>query len=167
MFEKYDEFNKKLNDIAFEKIEDEKTITLLGLNESAARLIKPKSVLIAITGATCGNIGLLEFEASANQSVIAIEPLNNFDYRYLFYYLLMKRNDILSNQTGSAQGGVNLNSIKKLDASFPSPEEQTRIATILSDMDAGIAALEKQLAKARSIKQGMMQQLLTGKIRLV
>jgi type I restriction enzyme, S subunit len=57
--------------------------------------------------------------------------------------------------------------MKKVEVPMPSPEEQTRIATILSDMDTGIAALEKQLAKARSIKQGMMQQLLTGKIRLV
>lgn len=46
-------------------------------------------------------------------------------------------------------------------------EEQNRIATILSDMDSEIAALEAKLSKAQSIKQGMMQQLLTGKIRLL
>ena len=45
--------------------------------------------------------------------------------------------------------------------------EQTAIAAILSDMDAEIAALEAKLAKARSIKQGMMQELLTGRIRLI
>ena len=49
----------------------------------------------------------------------------------------------------------------------PSDSEQTAIATILSDMDAEIAALEAKLAKARQIKQGMMQELLTGRIRLV
>lgn len=57
--------------------------------------------------------------------------------------------------------------MKKIEIALPDPEEQTRIATILSDMDADIAATQKQLAKARSIKQGMMQQLLTGKIRLI
>ena len=46
-------------------------------------------------------------------------------------------------------------------------EEQTAIATILSDMDAEIAALEEKLAKARQLKQGMMQELLTGKTRLM
>jgi type I restriction enzyme S subunit len=51
--------------------------------------------------------------------------------------------------------------------SYPNIEEQTRIATILSDMDAEIEALEQKLAKYRMIKQGMMQNLLTGKIRLV
>ena len=49
----------------------------------------------------------------------------------------------------------------------PTKPEQEAIATILSDMDAEIAALEAKLTKARSIKQGMMQELLTGRIRLV
>ena len=49
---------------------------------------------------------------------------------------------------------------------LPDPNEQTAIAAILSDMDAEIAALESKLAKARQIKQGMMQNLLTGRIRL-
>ncbi len=49
----------------------------------------------------------------------------------------------------------------------PTMTEQTAIATILSDMDAEIAALETKLAKARQLKAGMMQNLLTGKIRLI
>lgn len=51
--------------------------------------------------------------------------------------------------------------------SLPPISEQVAIAAILSDMDAEISALEEKLAKARSIKQGMMQELLTGRIRLV
>ena len=49
----------------------------------------------------------------------------------------------------------------------PTYKEQTAIATILSDMDTELAALESRLAKARQIKQGMMQELLTGRIRLL
>ncbi|MSQ17478.1 MAG: restriction endonuclease subunit S [Dehalococcoidia bacterium] len=49
----------------------------------------------------------------------------------------------------------------------PNAEEQTVIAAILSDMDAEIAAVEAKTAKARQIKHGMMQELLTGRIRLV
>ena len=51
--------------------------------------------------------------------------------------------------------------------SHPTKAEQTAIATILTDMDTEIAALEEKLAKARQLKQGMMQELLTGRIRLV
>jgi len=141
-------------------------ITKKGLNESSARLIKPNSVLVAITGATCGNIGLLTFEATANQSVVAIEPNKNFDYQFIYYSLLLNKNLILSYQTGSAQGGVNLKSVKNISLKFPIEFEQTRIATILSDMDNEIDALEKKLSKTKELKQGLMQQLLTGKIRL-
>ncbi len=56
--------------------------------------------------------------------------------------------------------------LKESIYSFPKQDEQTAIATILSDMDAEIQALEQRLNKTRQIKQGMMQQLLTGKIRL-
>jgi type I restriction enzyme S subunit len=49
----------------------------------------------------------------------------------------------------------------------PSKEEQTRIATILSDMDAELSALEQKLEKYKKVKLGMMQELLTGKTRLV
>lgn len=54
-----------------------------------------------------------------------------------------------------------------LTLSCPEVAEQTAIAAILSDMDTELAALESRLAKARQIKQGMMQELLTGRIRLL
>ena len=54
-----------------------------------------------------------------------------------------------------------------MDAVLPRLDEQTAIAEILSDMDADLAALEAEAAKARTIKQGMMQTLLTGQVRLV
>jgi len=63
--------------------------------------------------------------------------------------------------------GVSKSQLKEILISIPSKEEQTRIATILSDMDAEINALETKLEKYRKIKLGMMQNLLTGKIRLV
>jgi len=70
-----------------------------------------------------------------------------------------------------AQGATryNLSKTALLKVAFPLPslEEQTAIATVLSDMDTELAALESRLAKARQIKQGMMQELLTGRIRLL
>lgn len=57
--------------------------------------------------------------------------------------------------------------MKHFEISLPTCEEQTAIATILSDMDAELAALEARRNKALQLKQGMMQELLTGRIRLV
>ena len=56
---------------------------------------------------------------------------------------------------------------QNIAVTVPKPEEQTRIAKILTDMDTEIESLEKKLEKYKQIKQGMMQNLLTGKIRLV
>lgn len=64
--------------------------------------------------------------------------------------------------------GVSKSNIRKIDLAFPHDKaEQAAIAAVLSDMDAEIDALEIKLAKARQIKQGMMQELLTGRIRLL
>ena len=69
--------------------------------------------------------------------------------------------------TGSSYPAINSRDVRALEIPTPSYEEQTAIATILSDMDAELAALEARRDKARALKQGMMQELLTGRIRLV
>lgn len=84
------------------------------------------------------------------------------------YYVLKNLEDKWGNQgqTGS-QMNLNTDLINETLVLIPSKqEEQTAIATVLSDMDAELVTLEKKLAKVRDIKQGMMQQLLTGRIRL-
>ena len=73
------------------------------------------------------------------------------------------------NQYNEASGVPSLNArtIQGVEILCPKPGEQTAIAIVLSDMDTELAALESRLAKARQIKQGMMQELLTGRIRLL
>lgn len=68
---------------------------------------------------------------------------------------------------GAAQPGLNCGDVERFIVLLPSIEEQTAIAAILSDMDAEIMALEQKRDKSMALKQGMMQELLTGRIRLV
>jgi type I restriction enzyme S subunit len=68
---------------------------------------------------------------------------------------------------GTKVSGVSKSNIGKVTILVPPLAEQTAIATTLSDMDAEITALQARLAKARQLKQGMAQALLTGRIRLV
>jgi len=68
---------------------------------------------------------------------------------------------------GTKVSGISKSNIAKISLPVPPVTEQTAIATILSDMDADIATLEAKLAKARDLKQGMMQELLSGRIRLL
>ena len=88
---------------------------------------------------------------------------------YVFFHLfgngVSKQIDTLL--TGSNYPAINGGDVKGLQIPMPSIEEQTAIAAVLSDMDAEIAALEARLAKTRALKQGMMQELLTGRTRLV
>jgi type I restriction enzyme S subunit len=65
------------------------------------------------------------------------------------------------------QANIGTSDIRKAKVPLPSVGEQTAIATILSDMDEDIQVLEQRLSKTRQIKQGMMQELLTGKTRLI
>ncbi|WP_029988068.1 MULTISPECIES: restriction endonuclease subunit S [unclassified Serratia (in: enterobacteria)] len=85
-------------------------------------------------------------------------------YQHLFHSVINKQIDMLI--TGSNYPAINSTDVKNLKFPAGSLEEQTAIATILSDMDTELEVLEQKLAKFRDIKQGMMQQLLTGRIRL-
>lgn len=85
--------------------------------------------------------------------------------RFLSYVL--KSIDFQSVLVGGTRAKLNKNILEKIEVPFPSLSEQTRIATVLSDMDAELEALGQKLNKARQIKQGMMQELLTGRVRLV
>lgn len=68
---------------------------------------------------------------------------------------------------GTTHKRISRGALGRIKIELPNIEEQTHIATILSDMDNEITALESKLEKYRKLKQGMMQNLLTGKIRLV
>jgi type I restriction enzyme S subunit len=89
------------------------------------------------------------------------------DYVYFHMFAGGVTRQIDALLTGSNYPAINGGDVRGLQIPFPDYEEQMAIAAILSDMDAEVAALEAKLAKARAIKQGMMQELLTGRIRLL
>jgi type I restriction enzyme S subunit len=101
---------------------------------------------------------------------ISIRPSNGDAGEYLAYQFQSARVQawLRQNAIGTTMPSLNQEVIGAVSIPFPQTiVEQTAIASVLSDMDADIAALETKLAKARQIKQGMMQELLTGKTRLV
>ncbi|MHB8257807.1 MAG: restriction endonuclease subunit S [Acidiferrobacterales bacterium] len=85
--------------------------------------------------------------------------------KFLFYRFCLI--DWKQHNEASGVPSLNARTIENIQISSPGLEEQTAIATILSDIDNEIAALEENLTKARHLKQGMMQELLTGRIRLL
>ncbi|MBH1971788.1 hypothetical protein FK216_12770 [Moraxellaceae bacterium AER2_44_116] len=104
---------------------------------------------------------------TVNQRICSLEPLEFIDSNYLFY-ILNRNKFYLQFDDGAKQ--TNLRKQDVLDCPIilpPTKDEQTAIATLLTDMDTEITQLQQRRHKTHALKQGMMQQLLTGKIRLI
>ena len=145
-------------------------ITTEGLLNSSTHIIPPFCVLIGLAGQgkTRGTAAYNYISLCTNQSIAAILPNDKYDSLYLYYVVDSKYDylRLLSSGDGG-RGGLNKNLLNSLEIVFPkSIAEQRAIAEALSDIDGLIAALDKKIAKKRLIKQGAMQQLLTGKKRL-
>jgi type I restriction enzyme S subunit len=93
------------------------------------------------------------------------EIANEADAKFVFYKFTMIR--WRSYNEASGVPSLNAKRIENIEVAIPPLHEQTAIATILSDMDAELAALEQRRDKTRALKRGMMQELLTGRTRLV
>ena len=133
-------------------------------------MIPPFCVLIGLAGQgkTRGTAAYNYISLCTNQSIAAILPNDKYDSLYLYYVVDSKYDylRLLSSGDGG-RGGLNKNLLNSLEIVFPKTiAEQRAIAEALSDIDGLIAALDKKIAKKRLIKQGAMQQLLTGKKRL-
>ena len=142
--------------------------------KSASLTIHPaETFLMAITGleaqGTRGSCAILGVPATTNQSCMALYPKENFSIYYLYYYYCYFGDDFAFEYCqGTKQQSYTAKIVKILPIKVPpTKEEQEAIAGVLSAMDEDIAALEQRLAKTKALKQGMMQELLTGRTRLV
>jgi type I restriction enzyme S subunit len=123
---------------------------------------------ITCRGSTCGTVNRTIDKSwiTGNAMVMNVDENRNID-KLFFYYILTKQ-DFSQCITGSGQPQIVRSPLFDFTISIPkSKEKQKEIAFILSDMDAEINALETKLEKYKKVKLGMMQNLLTGKIRLV
>jgi type I restriction enzyme S subunit len=122
---------------------------------------------ITCRGSTCGTVNRTVGKSwiTGNAMVMNIDKNKNIDK--LFFYYLLKKQDFKQCITGSGQPQIVRKPLFEFKVSIPTNiVEQIQIATILSDMDAELSALEQKLEKYKKVKLGMMQELLTGKTRL-
>lgn len=140
-------------------------ITRNGLANSSSNLI-PRGTLIISTRMALGKAVIYDVDVAINQDLKAIFTNEYTTALFLFYWFEHNTRKFEELGSGSTVKGLALNDLKGLDFLLMSIDEQMAITTILSDMDAELTVLEQKLSKIRDIKQGMMQQLLTGRIRL-
>ena len=142
-------------------------ISRLGLENSSAKIVEKGTLLLAMYGATAGVCAITNIVGAINQAVLAIVP-ENYNSEYLFQFLRLNKEFIIKTYTQGGQPNLSGNVVKSIQAFFPaSIEEQNEIANILFEMDLDIETLDKKLNKTNLVKQGMMQELLTGKTRLI
>jgi type I restriction enzyme S subunit len=141
-------------------------LTPAGVANSATKWVVPGTVLMALYGATAGVVAISKIDATINQAVLAMK-LDSQDSSFMFQKLSMMKDWIIQTYTQGGQPNLSGAIVKSVELESPAYDEQVAIATVLSEMDTEIESLESKLGKAREIKQGMMQELLTGKIRLV
>lgn len=131
----------------------------------------PANSIILSTTATIGEHALLIADSLANQQFSfltrKLNRCSDIDIMFFFYHCFILGEWCRTNINDGGLMAVNMNDLKNYTFPAPSLPEQQAIASVLTTMDNELSALEAKRKKYEQIKQGMMQQLLTGKIRLI
>ncbi len=126
------------------------------------------TITISEGGNSCGFVGYVNQKFWCGGHCYALLDVRaNLDKSFLYYLLKSKQQLIMGLRMGSGLPNIQRKYLSELLLLYPTLSEQTAIAAVLSDMDAEIDALQQRRDKTRAIKQGMMQELLTGRTRLV
>jgi type I restriction enzyme S subunit len=145
----------------------EEHVTELAIKESSTKLIKANSILIALYGATAGKVGILKIEACSNQAVLAVNTKSNITQNIFIYHFFKNiTKKLLDLSQGSGQPNLSKKIIDNVVVPLPPVSEQTQISNILSMVDNKLVVLQDKKNNYQDLKKGLMQQLLTGKVRV-
>lgn len=134
------------------------------MNHHAHAQVQGPGVVTGRSG-TIGNVTFVDGPFWPHNTALWVTSFRGNDPRFVFY--LYTEINFERFATGSGVPTLNRNDVHSFEVVIPPYPEQTAIAAVLSDMDAELASLEQRLAKTRALKQGMMQELLTGRTRLL
>lgn len=146
------------------KINITRHITLEAVTKSATQICPSNSILV-VSRVGVGKVAIAPVEVCTSQDFTNL-VCRKHDARFLAYYIQSKMKMMAEKTQGTSIKGVTVEDIAQIEIKLPPREEQTSIAVALSDIDSLISSLQKLIEKKRAIKQGAMQELLTGKKRL-
>lgn len=143
----------------------ERTLTKLGIQNSAAKIFPEGTVLFAMY-ASIGEACIAKVPISTSQAILGITPGQNLSNKFLYHYLCMIKERLkLQGQSGT-QSNLNARIVKSLAIPLPSIDEQQAIAEMLAAADGEIEVLERKLALWKDQKKFLLNNLVTGTIRL-
>ena len=146
----------------------QKFITDAGLKNSSARMFPSNTVLVAMYGATAGQVGILRFPASTNQAVCGILPNETLLTEFIFYYFLSVQKDLIGLAVGNAQPNISQEKIKnQLIPILPLPEQRTIVANLdaLSSETKQLEAIYRQkLSSLEELKKSVLRSAFRGEL---
>ena len=145
--------------------ETEEHITPHGLNFSSAKIAEEGSILVAMYGATAGQVARLKISAATNQAVLAIRPKSSaLDSDFLYHFMHRSKDALLKTCQGSGQPNLSAGIISELEINIPPLPEQKKIAEILSGIDVSICLQKNKAEKYQTVitsfRDNLVKQLL-------
>ena len=146
------------------KINITRHITAEAVAKSATHIC-PRNTVLVVSRVGVGKVAIAPVEVCTSQDFTNLVSKKH-DARFLAYCIQTKMKIMAEKTQGTSIKGVTVENIAQMEIELPPQEEQTAIAETLSDIDSLISSLQKLIEKKKAIKQGAMQELLTGKKRL-
>ena len=136
-------------------------ITPAGLDNSSAKIFPKGTLLIALYGATIGKLAYLDIEACTNQAVCGIFENDKVSLKYLYYFLLFHRPNLVKQGIGGAQPNISQTILKKLMVSYPVDRAEqlrivARIEELFSELDNGVETLQKTKQQLAVYRQAVI-----------
>jgi type I restriction enzyme S subunit len=141
-------------------------ITEKGLRNSAAKLLPAGTTVIAITGATLGQISRIERPFAANQSVIGIMPKAKLSNEFVYYWIKTNMEELISRQTGGAQQHINSDDVKSFWVIVPSDDVLKRLESIMNPLSEKITANTFSLETLQKLRDTLLPKLISGEVRV-
>ena len=145
-------------------IDTEEKITGDALKNSSTKLLPKHSVLIAMYGATVGEIGIISNEATTNQAVCAFIPNEDYPFSFIFQFLKNNKDDIISRAVGSAQQNISQELLRNLEVIIPESNILKKYHTIVEPIFLAIEENIKQTATLAAVRDALLPKLMSGEI---
>ena len=143
-------------------------ITEDGLNASSAKVFPANTVLVAMYGATAGQVGILRFEATTNQAICGIFPNKDFIPEFLLYLLLSKKAMLVAQAAGNAQPNISQAKIRSLAVPLLSLMDQRRVVERLASSQTETKRLERvyqrKLTALEELRQSFLDEAFRGRL---
>lgn len=150
----------------FRIVEATKFITEIGLKKSNTKLLPKGTTVVAITGATLGQVSLLEINTCANQSVVGIIPNKRVPKEFVFLWVKLKIREIVLSETGGAQPHINKNDINGTEIVIPPDafllEKMKPIEVWISKITANVF----QIHTLEKLRDTLLPKLMSGEVRV-